>query len=62
MFFLIPLVESLSDTICNSSAICVNSANNYTQVGGVIWIPVITLIIGICIIFSKELIKWFKQK
>lgn len=62
MFFLIPLVESLSKTICNSSAICLNSDNNYAQIEGVIWIPIITLLIGVCIIFSNELTKWFKLK
>jgi len=63
MFFLIPLVESVNKTICHSSAICINTDNtSFIQVEGVSWIPVITLLIGLFIIFNKEIVKWFNQK
>lgn len=63
MFFLIPLVESVNKTICHSSAICINNDNtNFVQVEGVSWIPVITLLIGLFIIFSNEIVKLFNPK
>ena len=58
MFFLIPIVDNLCKAISYSSSIGVDHFLQYK--GALIWVPNITLIIGILCLFGSEILKWFK--
>ncbi|MFF2875988.1 hypothetical protein ACFVR2_06650 [Gottfriedia sp. NPDC057991] len=58
MFFLLPIVDNLCKAISNVSPI----ANHFLEYNGaLIWVPIITLIIGISCIFGTQIMKWFKS-
>lgn len=58
MFFLIPIVDNLCKAISHVSPI----ANHFLEIkGALIWVPIITLIIGISCLFGIEILRWLKS-